>query len=504
MKRIKKVLATALTMIMVLAMGMTAYAATVTIDDANGDTSEYSAYQLFTAIIDENGTDDESDDAVAYSVNSKYQAILAEITGKASSNDMVDYISALDTADAQRNFGDTVYAAIKEESLTADATTTSQSFELDPGYYLIVETTLGTNADGKPGTYSLVILDTAKNNNMTITTKEDVPTLVKKVQETNDTENTTTDWQDGADYDYGDAVPFKLTGTLPSNYASYKTYYYSFADKLAAGLTFDNSSVVVKVDGTKITSGYEVVTTGLSDGYTFEVRFANLKNITSVTADSTITVEYSATVNTDAVIGAAGNPNVAKLVYSNDPYYDGNGTESTSETPEDKVIVFTYQVTVNKVNTSGNPLKGAGFTLYKSVAGNYVAVGSEVKGDDITTFEFKGLDAGTYKLVESTVPTGFNKADDLIFEISAAYDTESDNPALTGVAAKDEAGKAISGVADAIFTISDGVFTVEIENVSGILLPTTGGIGTTIFYIVGAALMITAVVLLVAKKRKAN
>lgn len=495
MKRLKNLWALILTVVMVVAMSMTAYAAEIVINDGNADGSTYSAYRLLDAEVNDEG-------GVAYSLNPKYAEVLKDIARAEEDNEVASYIATCTEAGSIRTFADTVYAGIKaaNSELEADCTTTTNKFEnIEQGYYLVVETAVDAY-----DAYSLVMLDTAGKDSVTVDTKEDVPTLVKKVKKTNDTAGTTTDWQDGADYDYNDAVPFKLTGTLPSNYASYQTYYYAFADKLAAGLTFDEDSVVVAVDGTTIESGYEVVTTGLSNEYTFEVRFANLKNVANVSASSTITVEYNAVVNENAVIGYAGNPNVAKLVFSNDPYYNGTGTESTSETPEDKVIVFTYQLDVNKVNAAGNPLKGAGFTLYKLTGTDYVAVGSEVKGADITTFEFKGLDAGSYKLVETTVPTGYNKAEDTIFTIAATYDTESDNPALTGLVAKDKDGNTISGVTEAVFTISKGVFTVDIENVSGILLPTTGGIGTTIFYIVGAALMITAVVLLIVKKRKSN
>lgn len=493
MKKVKKLLAAMLTMVMILAMGAPVFAATVTIKDENGNSSEFSAYKLFSATVDEGDPADENDDKVAYELNDKYASILKAVTNKTASSDMLELIEEMNSEEI-RAFADQVYAKIND--IAADATTSEQEFTLDPGYYLIVET--ATN-----GTYSLVMLDTAKNSDTTITTKESVPTLVKKVKEETNTASGSAEWQDAADYDMGDDVPFKLTGTVSNEYADYETYYYAFHDTLSAGLSFNND-VVVKVDGTKITTGYEVVTTGLSDGCSFEVRFKDLKAIDSVTADSVITVEYTAKLTDNAVIGSVGNPNTAKLEYCNNPYFNGYGDsetpgdtpddddENTSVTPEDKVIVFTYELDVNKVDKDNNALKGAGFTLYKLNGTEYEAVGLEITG--VTTFAFKGLDAGSYKLKETTVPTGYNKADDIEFVIVADYDKEADAPALTEF-------NVTSAVTGLTAVLAIGTITTAVMNLSGTFLPSTGGIGTTIFYVVGVLFMMAAVVLYIKGRR---
>ena len=347
------------------------------------------------------------------------------------------------------------------------------------------------------------MLDTAKISNTTITTKESVPTLTKKVYEETNTASGNAEWQDAADYDMGDQVPFKLTGTVSNEYADYETYYYAFHDTLSAGLSFNND-VVVKVDGTEITTGYEVVTTGLSDGCSFEVRFKDLKDIASVNKDSVITVEYTAELTNSAAIGSAGNPNKAKLEYCNNPYFNGYGDsetpgdtpddddKNTSVTPEDKVIVFTYELEVNKVDKDNKALEGAGFTLYKLNGAVYEAIGSAIK--DVTTFEFKGLDAGSYKLEETTVPTGYSKADDIEVVIVADYDKEADAPALTKFEVTSEA----SGLTP---DLTAGKITATVMNLSGTFLPTTGGVGTIIFYVVGILLMLAAVILFVNSNR---
>ena len=324
--------------------------------------------------------------------------------------------------------------------------------------------------------------------------------------------NSTTDWQDSADYDIGDAVPFKLSATIAQDYANYTHgYKLTFHDKEGAGLSFNKNSVKVYVDGTLITTDYEVVTEGLTDGCTFEVRFANLKDIASVEAGSVISVEYTSTLNNQAVIGSTGNKNTSHVSYTNNPNDEQAG--ENGKTPDDGVIVFTYQTIVNKVtknpaydaskdtgktgtdsdgNTEFIPLKGAGFTLYKkNASGTYEAVGSELKGEDMTTFTWSGLDDGGYKLVETTTPSGYNTIPDIEFTITATHDVSSDNPTLISLSGGDK----FTGV------ISTGVVSANIENQSGAQLPSTGGIGTTIFYVLGSVLVLGAAVLLVTKKR---
>lgn len=258
----------------------------------------------------------------------------------------------------------------------------------------------------------------------------------------------------------------------------------------------------VYVGETLITTGYEVVTEGLTDGCTFEVRFVNLKDIASVKAGSIISVEYTSTLDTDATVGSAGNKNTSHVTYTNNPNDEQAG--ENGKTPDDVVIVFTYKTIVNKVTKNPNydptvegseeyiPLKGAGFTLYKkNASGTYEAVGSELKGEDMTTFTWSGLDDGDYKLVETTTPSGYNTIPDIEFTITATHDVSSDNPKLTSLSGGDK----FTGV------ISTGVVSANIENQSGAQLPSTGGIGTTIFYVLGSVLVIGAVVLLVTKKR---
>ena len=270
----------------------------------------------------------------------------------------------------------------------------------------------------------------------------------------------------------------------------------------------------VTIDGAAAAEGTYTLNTAPQNNESFTVTFANLKMQTAVTKDSVIRVEYTATLLPGAVVGGAGNSNTAHLEYSNNPNDNGTGTPTTGNTPEDKVVVFTYSLIANKTDEDNKALSGAGFTLYKYNAQSmaedkYEPVGTEMTG--VTTFTFKGVDAGMYKLVETTVPAGYNKAEDMYFTVTAEYAATSDNasPSVTKLeitSVNDAAGKQIvdaTGTPTFSFTgvASAGTLTTDIVNLKGILLPSTGGIGTTIFYIIGGIMVVGAGVLLVTRKR---
>lgn len=367
---------------------------------------------------------------------------------------------------------------------------------LAPGYYLVKDKDESQN--GKNAAYTRFILQVV--GDATAQLKNDTPTVQKKVKDTNDTAGTTTDWQDSADYDIGDTIPFQLKATLPAHISEYDHYYVEFTDTLSAGLTFDKITKVT-ADGTTLTSDqYTVTTTSNSDGTTtLSVIITDVKAVATITKDDDIVVEYNATLNSKAVIGSAGNPNKVKLTYSNNPNNTGDGTSKpgdTGETPEDTVIVFTYKVVVNKVDQNGDALAGAGFTLYKKdSSGNWNEV-ETISAGDTTTFTFSGLDDGDYKLSETTTPDGYNKIDDVEFTVTADHDVESDSPALNSLS-----GDVTSGTAEFTSSTTDGSLTTDVVNKKGSVLPSTGGMGTTILYVVGTILVLAAGILLVTKKR---
>ena len=477
----KKIISMLLALMMILSLATTAFATDITIEKgANG--SEYAAYKLLNAT-------DGGDNKFAYTLNEKYTTILQSVTGKTEQADIVDYISTLN-AEGARTFADDVYAKIVEDGIAADYTADDDKFEsVAQGYYLIAETKVGDSAD----TFSLVMLDTAGQSSITVSTKEDKPTVEKKVEEKNDTTGNSS-WGDSADYDVNDTINFKITGTVSSKYADYESYYYSFQDTMSDGLTLNASSIKVMIGEKDVTSQFDIDTTANSFTAT-----ANLKELTGVTitGETEIIVTYTATLNENAVAGTAGNTNKVVLEYENNPYNKGDGNPETPDkpdepgkTPEDKNVVFTYDVNVDKVDGNGNALAGAGFTLYKQDKdGNWNAVGTEITG--VTTFEFKKLDEGKYKLVETTVPNGYNKADDVEFEIVST---------LVG----EELSKLEVTPAGFTVTLESGKIEANVVNNAGTELPETGGMGTTMFYVFGVILMMSATVLLVTKRRMAE
>ena len=489
----------AFAMVMAIAMPSVVMAAdgksTITINGATAD-SEYVAYKLFDATDDGNGH-------FSYTVNSKYEAVLKEVTGKTSGAEIVKYLDGIkDNAAAVREFADKVYAKVKD--MAVDYTATNGKFvNVDQGYYLIAQTQTGTNE-----AYSLVMLGTAGRNALTVTPKTGVPTFEKKIKEKNDSTGVESDWQDASDYDIGDKVPFKLTGTVSDKYDNYKTYYYAFHDKMDDTLQFNADSVVVKIDGVVVDKSKYTLNTTTSDGCTFEVVFNDLKTV-SPTKPGKVTVEYNATLKENARLGSEGNFNKGKLEFNNNPYYEGEGKpEKPGETPWDEVVVFTYKLIANKTDGQGQPLAGAGFTLYKfnKDTNDYVEV-KKIEAGETTTFEFTGADAGKYKLVETTVPDGYNKADDLVFEVKGTYEAVNNDdrlkaPRLTKLEIFDENGNSITGEGKVFTTnLAAGTATTNIKNLTGSELPSTGGMGTTVLYAAGTLMILAAAAFLVMKKK---
>ena len=436
MKLFKKIAGFILAFAMILAIAMPSVVmaadakSTITINGATAG-SEYVAYKLFDATDDGNGH-------FSYTVNSKYEEALKDVTNKTSGAEIVKYLDSVkDNAATVREFADKVYAKVKNK--VVDYTTTNGKFEnIDQGYYLIAQTQIGTNE-----AYSLVMLGTAGKTELTVTPKTGVPTFEKKIKEKNDSTGEVSDWQDASDYDIRDEVPFKLTGTVSDKYDSYKTYYYAFHDKMDDTLQFNPKSVVVKIDGTVVAKDKYNLNTTTKDGCTFEVVFNDLKKV-SPTKPRNVKVEYTATLKENARLGSKGNFNKGKLEFNNNPYYEGEGKpEKPGETPWDEVVVFTYELIANKTDGQGKALARAGFTLYKfNKANNDYEIVKKIEAGTTTTFKFTGADAGKYKLVETTVPDGYNKADDLVFEVTGEYkavnkDDPLKHPSLTKLEIKD-------------------------------------------------------------------
>lgn len=528
----RKLTSVLLILIMVLCMGTTVFAddtptTNLTINNSEGRT--YNGYQLLTLTTSlkcdhaEGVAHEAACYNYAYTVNSKYEDILQAQAGE--NNDIIEYLNGLssDTADGYgtlRPVADSIYREILKAGIEADAKGLQGTGNINQGYWLIADT---TNLGAAYNANSLVMVNTKGQDTLTITPKTALPQLEKKVKDINDsTDDAIADnaWADSADHDKGDTVPFKLTATVPdvTGYAEYKMV---FHDTMEAGLTLDPDSFKVylypdkdtagadydldgkdsegNLNGGKLIESYDVKTDNdkADETCSFELILGNILEIEGVEAGTAFVVYYEATLNENAVMGSTGNSNTAYLEFSNNPYTDGTG-----KTPEDKVKVFTYQLKINKVDDQEEPqpLKGAGFTLYKKhkivendeVKYVYKAVGKEVKGENITTFTWDRLDDGDYKLVETTIPAGYNKMDDVEFTISATHDADAADPALRSLS---------GGLASGTIDTGKGLFEAPVTNYTGTVLPSTGAQGTMVLIGGGSVLIVLAAVFMITRKK---
>ena len=542
---VAKMMALVIAVVMCIGMSMVVFADTavttpengftVTITPNNQDqgTHTYEAYQIFAGTL---AKDD----------NNKY--ILSNITwgtgitsvGQTALGDAAAYAKTLsgytDNSAKALAAADTLSEYLNTTSGTyADGKITG----LQPGYYLIKDTSSSPTGDD-PKAQTRFILQVVADQ--TVTVKSSVPTVEKKVKEKNDTTGQETSWQDAADYDINDVIPYQITATIGDGIDNFEKYSLEFDDDMSKGLTLQEGWTI-KIGDTDITSAF-IKGTGTSsyEGGTMHTwRIVDLKSVEGITLTSgtKVVLSYTAKLNENAVIGSEGNPNKTVLKYDNNPNNCGNGTPGGT-TPEDKVIVFTYEIKALKVQATSDAaitaeayatlsktekadyvkladgtyqkttaLKGAGFTLYKKVGDNWEPVGSEITG--VTTFEFKGTDAGEYKLVETTVPAGFTKAADIEITVAATYDTESADPKLKSLTVTPETAGFTVAVTETkndqnevTEIVTNGEITGKILNQKGSVLPSTGGRGTTMIYIIGAALVIMAGVVLAMRKKMSS
>lgn len=426
-----------------------------------------------------------------------------------------------DSAEAQ------AFAQVVGQNLTATVSGTSSQdgdvykiSSLEAGYYLVKDKD-GTQGDQNDA-YTRFVLEVVKD--VSADPKTGNVNVEKKVKENvkyTEDKGYGAGYNDVADYSIGDTVPFELIGTLPANYADYSSYDYEFHDTMSKGLTIDESSVKVTVDytGKDITSSFTTKVTANSDGTTaIDVTCADLKKTDGLSSGSKIVVSYNAKLNKDAVVGLDGNPNEVYLTYSNNPNQGGTGDKG--KTPTDKVIVFTYELDTTKQDGDTKAaLADAQFVLYKTVSGtnHYATVengrltgwttdrskATTLVSDSKGLFKVAGLDDGSYALEETKAPAGYNLlTSPVTLTISATTDNGQNwagvaSAALTALKIT-IGGKTTDGDA------KTGVVSATVDNNKGATLPTTGGIGTTIFYVIGSLLAAGAALLLITKKRIAN
>ena len=513
MKRVKRMLALLAAFALVLAMAVPAFAEEATCSiTAPKNGHNYEVYQIFTGTLTEdNGTKVLSD--IKWGQNSKNREG-ANVGDKVSETVLNEITNVATKSDSEK-----LTVIEKYVDLTASKTFTTVNSgtteNVPAGYYLIKDK--DDSYDNKHDAYTQFIVEVA--GKVSFQPKTDYPTVEKKVQENSKTNDTTGDYggkyNDVADYSIGDAVPFKLIGSVP-DMSQYSTYKYTFHDTLANSLTAPvKADVKVYISSDKAGSDKQEITSNFTvtvSGQEITVHTDDLKTITD-SADKYILVEYSAVLNSNAAINKEnvtgtdkGNINQVYLTYSNNPR---NGSEA-GKTPVDTVIVFTYKIEATKVDGGTNKgLKGVTFRIYKMSDDKklYAQVAEGKLKDWITTadnncvltsgedgkFSLAGLDDGTYFIEEITPLPGYNSIDPVEIQVSG-----NTNNGQSGNGATSE-------LTDVTFTVGKKTENaITIVNNAGTTLPSTGGMGTTVFYVVGGGLMAVAVVLLVTKKRMEN
>jgi fimbrial isopeptide formation D2 family protein/LPXTG-motif cell wall-anchored protein len=453
MKQIKKMIALVIAMVMVLAMGVTVFAAetgTITVTPPTGvdaaASNSYKVYKVFDATVD--ATDNTK---VSYKLCSG-DTLSADMIAAGFSVDSAGNVSySKDELDATAIAAIAAYVTESDlvATLTATGTTAVTSSALGYGYYYITTST-GT----------VVTID-SNNNNPTVDDKNTVPGVDKKITGASSVD------EDGkkALAQVGTTVNYSAEITIGKGAKDY-----IFHDTMETGLTYNNDAAVTGVE-----AGATTYTVGKEGDDTFTITFNN-DYIKTLAVGSKITVTYSAKVNDDAITTDPLN---------NTCYVSYGDANSNNKTPTSEADVYEAKFTVTKKDGKGEPLEGAGFVIKNSENKYYKIEGKVVSWvnsiDDATEYKsnasgevqsFTGLANGTYTLVEKTVPTGYNKAADSTFTI-AKHDYTADNLEQKAT----------------------------VTNNAGAELPSTGGIGTTIFYIVGAILVLGAGILLVTRRR---
>lgn len=535
-KAIKKLLAALLAVAMVCAMAIPAFAGT------EGDITKwhsFSAFQIFTGDVTGNEIKDFkisnvewgsniADDAAAFLDQLKSADTIGPLFTKANSaQDVLEVISQWNDSDANS----IAFARFVCHYLYPDANAKpkpaveggggSDHIHFDEaGYYLVVDTTPFNHGDFDHAYNSFLLMVTHEDWNVPITPKAEKPSVKKEVFDNFDNQDGTSTGVFGssADHAINEKFQFKLTATLPAStdhaYDYYDTYAVCFKDTLSEGITYDGpDSVVIKSnnnthDTTIDPSKYTIDTKNLENQNYFEVNIHDVKACAKdagfdLNDGATITFTYTAHLNEKATVnttsGPTDNKNSVQLQYSNNP----RPGDYWGTTPKSEVYVFTYQLNNTKYHDDDNPnnvLAGAGFRLYSNkdcteeqeiklkkntTDGTYspyfgTDAGDEMFSDEHGQFNVKGLDAGTYYLKETNPPKDYSACANKEIVISATHD--GNHVSLSG------------NLSTTIINKKDG----------GITLPSTGGIGTTIFYVVGGGLMVAAIVLLVTKKRMEN
>lgn len=456
----------------------------------------------------------------AIKADSEYQTSDPKLPDKVTAQDVADWLTKNVTGTTAETVVDKDHllnkiAGIVRENVTA----TGESFAAGSpftatsnGYYLFLTdpVSIGTKEDysNKKQTGNSPIFAVVGGSAVEVAEKTNIPTVEKKVRDDKPHSN----WADKADSQMGQDVEYQLTGTVAKNVDTFGTYYYQFRDELSAGLTADDNSVEVTVDGTKIAADKYAVAYDQENGHNLlTVTFDNLKSsVPTVNSDSRVVVKYTAKLdpNKTVVVGAAGNPNTVKLVYSNNPGHDSKG-ESVPDTVRD----YTYALKLVKEDSASETtkLEGVKFTIQATGAdegtgtqfvqqdGSLGSAAHEFATDAKGEINIKGLDAGTYTVKETHTLDGYNTLPDFTFTIKAeGLGQDEGNNDLNVTVSKDGSDLVVTP------SFEDGTVNLTVKNKKGSGLPLTGLNGVTFTWIAGGAVLCIGVAHLIRSRKQAE
>ena len=504
MKKMKKFAGLLLALVMVLAMGTTAFAGSGSITVTNPSVGvTFEAYKIFDVTPSTGTNTDGSYKGVTYTIASKWinyfnstpgskYIVDTKPDGKEYPQILVNGATKYIGVDESNvsDFAKDAFAYSQKQPISPDDTSSNGNFSgLDLGYYMVYPKGASIN----DGEYTTIVSLTTTNPTQEIVQKAKLP-VIDKVD-------------DDASVELGQIVNYTVTGTVP-NTLGYTTFDYTIIDKMTDGLTFNKDSIKVFIDGTEINENFTKNTTADNEK-TFSVTIDVKKYQDKVGKEIKIT--YNATVNSNAI--SVVSKNHAILQYSNDP----KDTSKKGTTPAIEETVYSAKLNVTKVDGEDQTKKlaGAKFVLkckevaettstegHKATkptadAGKYYSLSSDNKvswieitdltklndipegaiktSDENGSLSFEGLENGTYELYEVKAPDGYNRKDGVLATIEIEGNDDTD--------------------------LTDLSYSSTIENNTGSLLPSTGGIGTTIFYVLGGILVIAAAILLVTKRR---
>ena len=531
---------------MAFAEGATTANGSVTIENVEGNTTEFEGYQIFSADFAtvEGKTVASNITWANGSVKTAVEEVIKEeepnYKGK-TAQDAADWITNEVTGTDETTRVDSNHIAYKiaaaVDNLTEKTTTTNGAASgLAHGYWLFV-TKADTINEGEAGTSPIFAV--VGSTPVKVNEKTGIPTVEKKIVSDADSKE-----HDAADSQIGQDVTYNLYGTVAENFDKYDTYFYQFSDKISKGLTLQKGAKVylyksrtdakgdlARTEGKDITAYFkeETPAEAAEDGSkTTTWTCDNLKEVSDVTKDSYIVVSYKAQINKDAVVaGTEGNENTVTLNYSNNPM-----TSERGETQPDTVKDYTYGLKINKVDLgTEKALKGARFTIQATTADDVASTNLYVQdngslGETPKEFvtngegiiEVTGLDAGTYTVTEVSAPSGYAKVDPFTFEIKPSMKDDDPDAGLTGLTGELTTGqgdKVIAGLTygdtgDNSLTVkpdsekTDGIFNITVGDTKQVGLPLTGLNGVTFTWIAGGAVLCIGVAHLIRSRKQAE